>query len=274
VIPDLLSSLADQTLPSEEFEVVVVDDGSKDRTVDVVHAFFQMHPRMTYRVCSQAPSGVNAARNLGVTESQGDVVCFLDDDEVAPPTYLGLILETLEENPEVAGAGGPARDTGTARVRTCQECSLGDAEIHARSGRFAPALLGGNMAIRRSAFDEVGLFDALLSGRGDESEWFHRSQRPFVYDDSLFIWHRRDAFTLQTLARAQFRQGRNLPRAMRGQGREWTPSTKRLLGYTGHAARRRCARGVLLAAREVGATVEYSRDVLRRRFGDVRRQAT
>ena len=53
-------------------------------------------------------------------------------------------------------------------------------------------LLGGNMAIRRSAIDAAGPFDERLRGRGDETEWFARSKASFLYDPALVIRHRRD----------------------------------------------------------------------------------
>lgn len=252
----LLDSLAAQTVAPNRFEIVVVDDGSRDDTASRATAFAASHPELTTKIVSQPNGGVNSARNAGIRAATGAAIAFLDDDERAPSDYLERVLEALRGHPEVAGVGGPAR--GFGGPRTCPSCVLGDAVVAEVSGGRAPRLLGGNMVIRRAALDEVGLFDDEISGRGDETEWFFRARREFAYLEELSIWHERNE-TGRALCRVGFRQGQAVPLMYWKTGDKWRPSAKRLARYLGHGLTRRCVFGFIQASRDVGATVGWVR---------------
>ena len=111
------------------------------------------------------------------------------------------------------------------------------------------------MVLRRSCFETVGLFDESLSGRGDENEWFHRaSGLKFLYEPGLWVWHRRDHLSPVGLWRQNFLQGRAIPEAQRLMGSSWRPRPLKAARHLGHALLFLCARGLTLAARELGAT--------------------
>lgn len=80
-----LRSLVGQTLKRDEFEVVVVDDGSTDRTPDVVEQFGEFLNLVSIR---QENSGIAVAKNRGIEAARSPIVVFLDDDDVAGPTLL------------------------------------------------------------------------------------------------------------------------------------------------------------------------------------------
>src|ERR1700745_1869826 len=69
------------------YDVVVVDDGSQDRTVEVAARYASR-----VRCVSQPPGGIGAARNRGVKEVRGDFLAFLDGDDTWPGSRLGLQL--------------------------------------------------------------------------------------------------------------------------------------------------------------------------------------
>jgi hypothetical protein len=178
-------------------------------------------------------------------------VLFFDDDQIPPDDYLAKVVRSLHADYD--GVGGPVRDMGDG-PRTCARCSsLGDVTRGDERGENS-RLLGGNMAIRKSAFEEVGLFDERLSGRGDETEWFSRSTHlRFFYDPDLWAWHRRDMFSLPALCRHAFRQGKATPvfESITGVG----PSgrVQRAARYGAHALLHRCSHGLELSFRELGA---------------------
>lgn len=93
-----LASVAAQDYPN--FEVIVVDDGSKDDTALRVEALAKRDPR--FRLVSKANGGVAAARNLGIAESQGDFIATLDADDLWRPNKLSAQVRAfLEGGPKV-----------------------------------------------------------------------------------------------------------------------------------------------------------------------------
>jgi glycosyltransferase involved in cell wall biosynthesis len=92
-IAEALQSLVAQDW--EPFEVIVVDDGSQDRTGDIVRSF----PDVEY--IRQENAGPSAARNAAFARSKGDFVANFDADDVLPPTRLTLQATYLIEHPEV-----------------------------------------------------------------------------------------------------------------------------------------------------------------------------
>ena len=96
-----LTSLAQQDLWPEAFEIVVVDDGSMTPvTVDAALA-----ARTRVRVLRQEHAGPATARNLGIQRAAGTFVAFTDDDCVADRTWLSALVKALADNPG-AGIGG------------------------------------------------------------------------------------------------------------------------------------------------------------------------
>lgn len=235
-------------------ELVVVDDGSSDRTQAVIDASGVQVVRGGWR----ENRGLNAARNEGLRLASAPIVLFFDDDQVPPDGYLAHVIQTLDE--DLDGVGGPLRDRGGG-LRTCSRCSLGDSTLGGRR-RLVDRLIGGNMALRARSFVSVGLFDERLSGRGDETEWFLRaSGLRFLYEPELWVWHRRDSFGVVDLCRYAFRQGKAAPTfeaITAGERRRRVPMMVR---YLGHALRHRCSHGLELACRELGAMFGGSRMV-------------
>lgn len=254
-----LESLAALDFPRTAYEVIVVDDFSTDHTLSVVRSVGAAHGGLQVSVVEAKVRGVNGARNTGFTVATGSIVSFIDDDELVPSGWLTRAVGGLARHPEFAGVGGPYRELAKDRLPTCGRCS-GGGGTPALTGAGSPlALLGGNMVLRRAAFDVAGLFDVALSGHGDDTEWFVRARRAglaFFFDDQLWVWHRPGARQFRDLAVGKFRQGRSVPEALRKMGEAPLPHGRRMLRAFGHAVLNRCGTGFLVACREAGALVE------------------
>lgn len=96
-----LESLTHQTLTRDEFEVVVIDDGSTDDTRTVCTSFEGRLPLVHHHI---EPSGISAAKNLGTFAASAPIVFFFDDDDVADPDLLRQHLRSHEEHPDLAVA--------------------------------------------------------------------------------------------------------------------------------------------------------------------------
>ena len=100
-----LSSVAvSALLPSVEWEVLVVDNNSSDRTREVVEDFCRRYPAR-FRYLFEPRKGKSHALQTGIREAPGDVVAFMDDDVTVEPTWLQNLTAELHSG-EWAGAGG------------------------------------------------------------------------------------------------------------------------------------------------------------------------
>jgi glycosyltransferase involved in cell wall biosynthesis len=142
-LAETLDSILGQSVPPGE--VVVVDDGSTDSTPAVLEPYAGR-----VRIVAQDPEGVAAALNRGVSASTGELLAFLDADDVWPPTSLEC---------RVARLAAPDRPEAVfGRIAQFVSPELDPAE--ARGFRFDPtpvhAPMFQTMLIRRRAFDRVG----------------------------------------------------------------------------------------------------------------------
>jgi cellulose synthase/poly-beta-1,6-N-acetylglucosamine synthase-like glycosyltransferase len=99
-IANCLESLNHQTFPREQYEIIVVDDGSPDQTANVAQSF----PGI--RLISQKNQGPAAARNHGVQQARGEIVLFTDADCIPLPDWISEMVQPLRQNPEIVAVKG------------------------------------------------------------------------------------------------------------------------------------------------------------------------
>lgn len=94
-------------ISSDEFELVMVDNGSKDKTEEAVESFAYKNRQMSIvYVRLKKNYGADFARNVGVLQSRGRLLAFTDDDCLVPKDWLSRFKQVLDSHPEVIGAGG------------------------------------------------------------------------------------------------------------------------------------------------------------------------
>jgi glycosyltransferase involved in cell wall biosynthesis len=256
-----LASLAAQDVDGG-YEVIVVDDGSRDRTPDVIEAAGFRHVR------HERPQGPNAARNTGVREAGADLIAMVDDDVWAPPGWLRALVEGAQRHPAAGALGGPirARLEGPA-PRSCGRELPPITSLDLGSDDHRTDLVwSANMAIRRSAFEQVGPFDERFSTGGDEEDWLRRLRAgggEVVYVADAWLDHRRagDDARLRSLMRSAYRRGRNM-RAydrVRGVDPRLGSELRVLAGCGWHTMRRGCPQGLVAGAHSAGRLAEAVR---------------
>jgi len=97
MLADTLESFAAQSIPTNRYEVVVVDDGSKDATPEVCRDFGS---RMQLRYLHIENSGISAAKNTGILASHGRILLFCDDDDIADSHLLEEHLKAHKQYPQ------------------------------------------------------------------------------------------------------------------------------------------------------------------------------
>src|SRR5207302_2302641 len=194
-----LESLLAQDYPRERYEIIVVDDGSEDETAHLVCSLAEGTGRLRVRCCRQQRGGANRARNRGITEAQGEVMGFVDDDEIAPPGLVREAVGLLMEDPRATAVGGwyRVRREGPPPVFVCRQCLESFKGMEYPGGIEQAAevadLPGGCLFAWREAFYVYGEFDDALSQPGDDTEWCARVRRQgarLVMGRDVWVWHR------------------------------------------------------------------------------------
>lgn len=93
-ISQCLESCINQDIAKEDYEIIVVDDGSPDSSYEIAHKLEATHPII--RIIRQENQGLSMARNHGLAEAQGEWVWFIDSDDWIKENCLGMIVEEME----------------------------------------------------------------------------------------------------------------------------------------------------------------------------------
>jgi len=150
-----LQSLASQTLGAEAFEVVVVDDGSDDSTLEVCNT---MQERMKNLVVVSTGENVgsSSARNVGFGHARGEYFLFTDDDCIPDKAWVGCMASALRDHPIVAGAIESPRDNV---ARLCHNIAEFHPFMPGRKSGDRDYIAGANMGFQRSLLEEIGGFE-------------------------------------------------------------------------------------------------------------------
>ena len=173
-IYNVLNSLAENTLPHDRYEIVLVDNNCTDNTRGECDRFVQDHPDVQFRYFVETNQGLSHARNRGIKESAGDTLVYVDDDALVNNGYLKAYADFFEQHPDIDAAGGPIipkyeteepawMNHFTKSLITGYKY-LGDSIREFPKNDFPG---GGNAAYHASVFEKVGLFNVELGRKGD-----------------------------------------------------------------------------------------------------------
>ncbi len=221
LLADVLQTLCEQTLSTACYEIIVVDNDSKDHTRLVTEDYCHHYDNIRY--CIESQRGLSHARNRGWQEANGQYVAYVDDDCKVPTQWLTVANEIIEQIVPAA-CGGPYYAFYNTPKPYWWKDSYGAFEQSQTSHSLQrhEYLRGGNIFIRRSVLEDMCGFDVTLGmsdqklGYGEESQLQRRIRETMpdvsiYYDPELYIYHlvRPEKMTLRWILNSWFVGGRH-----------------------------------------------------------------
>ena len=187
-----LQSIFKQTF--HEFEVIIIDDGSTDESVNKVRKVFDNR----IKICQKANGGVCSARNRGIEEAKFKYIAFLDGDDYWDPDYLSEQKKMIEDFPHAAMWGinfAPVINGKISPLETkLPEDFRGIVENYFSINRHSDLFCSSSVVIRKEAFEVAGIFDTRIKYSEDLDMWYRLILNfPVVFYDKIMVYYQHDA---------------------------------------------------------------------------------
>lgn len=183
-VDSCLASL--ETLNYPNYEVIVVNDGSNDRTKEISERYKYV------RLINQANQGLSAARNVGLRAATGDIIAYTDCDCMVDPDWLMHLVARFLTS-DFGAVGGPnLPPPDNSMVANCVAVSPGAPAHVLLDDEIAEHIPGCNMAFRREALEAIDGFDPLFRAAGDDVDVCWRLQNKgykIGFSAAAVVWH-------------------------------------------------------------------------------------
>jgi len=192
----VLDSLLSQTLEKPDYEIIVVDDGSKDNTLSFLNS---VNTQCNFRFERQENTGLSAARNHGASFAKGEILLFIDDDIVASPDLIKEhLLSHSSNNKTKAIIGSIKTDRGILNEPMASFFEYSFRSEYQRMVMYPETVdsndvRGGNLSISKDIFLDLGMFDEEF-GRiaNEDGEFAYRFEKKggcFIFNPNAIGYH-------------------------------------------------------------------------------------
>ncbi len=169
LLPNAIRSVIHQT--EQNWELIIIDDGSTDNTYNSVKQFLRRDPRIVY--CFHNNQGLAKARNRGLAIASGDFVCFVDSDDELGPRHLEKRLRYMEQHPSVDFIHGGMKLIGPKEKQYVADMTNPGKKIHLNKCH-----IGGTFFFRRNILKKVKGFRSIPFG--EDFDFYTRVERYFT----------------------------------------------------------------------------------------------
>jgi GT2 family glycosyltransferase len=181
--------LLEQDFSKNDYEIVLVDDGSSDGGLEKIASFIQSSPVRT-KIVMAGGRGCFRARNKGMEKAEGEIIAFIDSDEVADKNWLKNLVKLHFESSDVGGVvGNTITDNNEALILPFVVAPIGATGL--RNGVVKTGTC--NVAYRRSILLDIGGFDEAFDPmwRGDSDLGLTVQENGFkiVYEPEAVVYH-------------------------------------------------------------------------------------
>ena len=171
-----------------DYEVILVDDGSRDATPEIAADFPQVH------LIRQENRGLSVARNVGALAARGEIIAYTDDDCVADENWLLYLVRGMQDQGVEAIFGPNITPPNDNWIAKCVAVSPGNPSHVMLDDRRAEHVPGCNMAVRRDVLLSLGGFDAQYRAAGDDVDLCWRlldAGYGIGFAPGAMVWHHR-----------------------------------------------------------------------------------
>jgi len=205
-IRKLLAALVEQSYPKQLYEIIVVDNGSTDGTLDAAKKYQDAYPDLIRVLVEDSVQSSYAARNMGVQASHGEIVAMIDADCTPIPEWIERGVHALETQ-EADLVGGKVTFVFSSKPDPAE---LYDAMTNIQMKRdidLRGVAKTANLFARRTVFNEIHYFPAHLKSGGDVIWTGEATNAGFVliYSSKAEVFH--PTRKLEALLRKQYRVG-------------------------------------------------------------------
>ena len=202
-IGEALNCLAKQTVPSEKFEIIVVDNRSTDNTASIAKKFIAEHPELQVKYVMEPNKGLSFARNRGIQEARAAIITYIDDDAEVTPNFLESIVQFMSANSSVVGVGGKvipkySESEEPEWISKYLDGFVGRMDFGDKPKPFDSTMkypTGCNMTYTKEILQKTGGFNNELTFRSDDKYIFHQVSKlsgKIYYVPGAMLYHNID----------------------------------------------------------------------------------
>ena len=184
-IKDTLDGLMKLSYPN--FEVIVVNDGSRDNLVEIVKQY-------PLKLISTSNSGLSCARNTGMYHAKGEILAYIDDDAYPDEHWLHYLVYAYTNSSHAAMGGPNIVPEEDGPIATCIANAPGGPVHVLVTDEIAEHVPGCNLSVRKKVLMEIGGFDPVYRAAGDDVDVCWRIQEAgytIGFHPSALVWHHR-----------------------------------------------------------------------------------
>lgn len=173
-IANSLKSVCEQNFSNQDFEVIVVDNNSPDKTSDLCHEYINRYQHVQFRYILEVNQGISYARNRGIKEAAGKYIVFVDDDETINTDYLEKLDNYITQYPQAQLCATPVFPVYEAEkprwlshftMRLITGYYYKGTQVKKLGAKDYPGT--GHAIIEKVLFEKYGMFNTELGRKGN-----------------------------------------------------------------------------------------------------------
>ncbi|MEP7318907.1 MAG: glycosyltransferase family A protein [Panacibacter sp.] len=243
-LSEALDSIKAQTIDSNKFQLIIVDNNSTDNTAAISKKFIIDYPNLNAKYCFEENKGLSFARNRGIAEADASIISYIDDDVILPPEYLETVMNFFTKYSPAVGMGGkviPKYEDGKEPVWMNKYLNGFVAKVDYGNNikKFDEHMrypAGCNMTYKKNTLEKVGGFNNELKFRSDDKYIFYKiktisDEIYYLPDAWLYHYIDRDRLQMQNFKKLFLKTGNEEKKRITSE--QGTPGViKKLIEFT------------------------------------------